>query len=179
MVKEEVVEFHTTGPLAPQPPTAASLSHHVTVTKNLVPSKINPIPATLLPKQPHPAVLQPHPQPQHKEKSNSIIIVKQCQTWRSAKQKLKKPRKNSSLRWIKWLDFYQTHLPLYYNKLLLLIIIIINICFLLTFYVLFLFLSKLNIFHHFLLTPVPPCLLSIITHCGKSRLFDQKINFEQ
>eukprot|EP00093_Oithona_nana_P004443 04443.XXX_68796_70947_1 [CDS] Oithona nana genome sequencing. len=80
VVKEEVVEFHTTGPLAPQPPTAASLSHHVTVTKNLVPSKINPIPATLLPKQPHPAVLQPHPQPQHKEKSNSIIIVKQCQT---------------------------------------------------------------------------------------------------
>lgn len=80
VVKEEVVEFHTTGPLVPQPPTAASLSHHVTVTKNLVPSKINPIPATLLPKQPHPAVLQPHPQPQHKEKSNSIIIVKQCQT---------------------------------------------------------------------------------------------------
>merc|ERR1712004_379523 len=80
VVKEEVVEFHTTGPLAPQPPTAASLSHHVTVTKNLVPSKINPTPATLLPKQPHPAVLQPHPQPQHKEKSNSIIIVKQCQT---------------------------------------------------------------------------------------------------
>ena len=80
MVKEEVVEFHTTGPLAPQPPTAASLSHHVTVTKNLVPSKINPIPATLLPKQPHPAVLQPHPQPHPKEKSNSIIIVKQCQT---------------------------------------------------------------------------------------------------
>merc|ERR1712062_356123 len=69
VVKEEVVEFHTTGPLAPQPPTAASLSHHVTVTKNLVPSKINPIPATLLPTQ-----------PQHKEKSNSIIIVKQCQT---------------------------------------------------------------------------------------------------
>merc|ERR1712004_546023 len=80
VVKEEVVEFHTTGPLAPQPPTAASLSHHVPVTKILVPSKITPTPATLLPKQPHPAVLQPHPQPQHKEKSNSIIIVKQCQT---------------------------------------------------------------------------------------------------
>jgi len=43
----------------------------------------------------------------------------------------------------------------------------------------FLFLSKLNIFHHFLLPPVPPWLLSIITHCGKSRLFDQKINFAQ
>jgi len=77
VVKEEIVEYTT--PLAP-PPTAASLSHHVTVTKNLVPSKINPIPATLLPKQPHPAVLQPHSQPHPKEKSNSIIIVKQCQT---------------------------------------------------------------------------------------------------
>ena len=91
VVKEEVVEYTT--PLAVAPPTVtpvpAALSHHVTVTKNLVPSKINPIPATLLPKQPHPAVLQPHPQPlssqnpqtlQPKEKSNSIIIVKQCQT---------------------------------------------------------------------------------------------------
>ena len=79
VVKEEVVEYTT--PLAPTP--AAALSHHVTVTKNLVPSKINPIPATLLPKQPHPAVLQPHTQPHTqppKEKSNSIIIVKQCQT---------------------------------------------------------------------------------------------------
>ena len=72
--------------------TNLSSHHHVTVTKNLVPSKIvglkpvvssthstmvttNPIPATLLPKQPHPpsAVLQ------HKKDSNSIIIVKQCQ----------------------------------------------------------------------------------------------------
>ena len=85
VVKEEVVEYTT--PLAVTPtvtPVPAALSHHVTVTKNLVPSKINPIPATLLPKQPHPAVLQPHPQPLSsqapKEKSNSIIIVKQCQT---------------------------------------------------------------------------------------------------
>jgi len=93
VVKEEVVEYATA-------PTNLS-SHHVSVSKTLVPSKFglkplssvtpsavtlassatgmvtgtNPIPATLLPKQPHPpsAVLQ------HKKDSNSIIIVKQCQ----------------------------------------------------------------------------------------------------
>ena len=173
-MKEEVVEFHTTGPLAPQPPTAASLSHHVTVTKNLVPSKINPIPATLLPKQPHPAVLQPHPQPQHKEKSNSIIIVKQCQTWNRSKteKKLKKQprRKNSSLRWIKWLDFYQTHLPLHSTTTtLLLIIIIIFPCFLLLCSFFFCFCQN---WIFFIISCFPDPL--IITHCGKSLFFGSK-----
>lgn len=94
VAKEEVVEYSAA-------PT--NLSHHISVSKTLVPSKFvglkplpasvassavtltspvtgvvtgtNPIPATLLPKQPHPpsAVLQ------QKKDSNSIIIVKQCQ----------------------------------------------------------------------------------------------------
>merc|ERR1712045_563322 len=92
VVKEEVVEFTAT-------PT--NLSHHISVSKTLVPSKFiglkplpvtsstvtlantvvtgtNPIPATLLPKQPHPpsVVLQQH---KKDNSSNSIIIVKQCQ----------------------------------------------------------------------------------------------------
>jgi len=93
VVKEEVVEYTAT-------PT--NLSHHISVSKTLVPSKFiglkplpvtsstqvtlantvvtgtNPIPATLLPKQPHPpsVVLQQH---KKDNSSNSIIIVKQCQ----------------------------------------------------------------------------------------------------
>jgi hypothetical protein len=99
VVKEEVVEYN-----APIQAQATNLSshHHVTVTKNLVPSKIvglkpvvsthstmvttNPIPATLLPKQPHPQSAvqnqqQNQQQQQHttKTESNSIIIVKSCQ----------------------------------------------------------------------------------------------------
>merc|ERR1712045_871921 len=93
VVKEEVVEFTAT-PTNP--------SHHISVSKTLVPSKFiglkplpvtsstqvtlantvvtgtNPTPATLLPKQPHPpsVVLQQH---KKDNSSNSIIIVKQCQ----------------------------------------------------------------------------------------------------
>ena len=93
VVKEEVVEYTAT-------PT--NLSHHISVSKTLVPNKFiglkplpvtsstqvtlantvvtgtNPIPATLLPKQPHPpsVVLQQH---KKDNSSNSIIIVKQCQ----------------------------------------------------------------------------------------------------
>ena len=101
-------------PIQAQATNLSSQHHHVTLTKNLVPSKIqvglkpvavstthstmvttNPIPATLLPKQPHPpsAVLhqktreitnvqQNQQQPQQhttKTESNSIIIVKSCQ----------------------------------------------------------------------------------------------------
>ena len=84
---------YTTTPIQ-QTSTNTNLSHHVTVTKNLVPSKIaalkpvqaststlvstvtNPIPATLLPKQPHPPSAVLHQQ----SKDSSIIIVKSCQT---------------------------------------------------------------------------------------------------
>merc|ERR1712045_216207 len=68
VVKEEIVEYST--PVQVQATNLSSQHHHVTVTKNLVPSKIvnltpvsvststmvttNPIPATLLPTQPHP-----------------------------------------------------------------------------------------------------------------------------
>ena len=93
VVNEEAVEYN----VAP-PKIQANLTHNVTVAKNLVPSKIqlglkpvqvaptstivtttNPIPATLLPKQPHPPSAVLHTTT-HSSKENSIIIVKQCQT---------------------------------------------------------------------------------------------------
>lgn len=103
VVKEEIVEYSI--PIQAQATNLSSQHHHVTLTKNLVPSKIvgidrlkpvvststmvttNPIPATLLPQQPHPpsAVLHQqnlsHAHPTvTKSESNSIIIVKSCQT---------------------------------------------------------------------------------------------------
>merc|ERR1712117_7739 len=69
VVKEEVVEYSTPIQVQATNLSSSSQHHHVTVTKNLVPSKIvglkpvvststmvttNPIPATLLPTQPHP-----------------------------------------------------------------------------------------------------------------------------
>lgn len=103
VAKEEIVEFQPSTQQAANSASqvqATNLSSHnaaVTVTKNLVPSKIiglkpvsvvtsqsassNPIPATLLPKQPHPPSAILHStQQQSKENSSSIIIVKQCQT---------------------------------------------------------------------------------------------------
>jgi len=113
VAKEEIVEYAAT-------PT--NLSHHVSVSKTLVPSKFvglkplpasavtgngptsgvsltspvtavqvtttNPIPATLLPKQPHPPSAVLASTTHKKDSSNSgtssgsIIIVKQCQAWR-------------------------------------------------------------------------------------------------
>jgi len=103
VVKEEVVEYTTSTPIQQtSSSTNTNLSHHhVTVTKNLVPSKIvglkpvnvsvqaagstvvtttNPIPATLLPKQPHPPSAVLHQQSKSNEGQSSIIIVKSCQT---------------------------------------------------------------------------------------------------
>jgi len=92
VVNEEVVEYSSTptatATVVQAQPAATNLSHHhVTVTKNLVPSKVvglksvvqssNPIPATLLPKQPHPPSAVLH---QQSKGNNSIIIVKSCQT---------------------------------------------------------------------------------------------------
>jgi len=100
VVKEEVVEYSTPIQVQATNLSSSSQHHHVTVTKNLVPSKIvglkpvvststmvttNPIPATLLPTQPHPpsAVLHQQnsarPTTVTKSESNSIIIVKSCQ----------------------------------------------------------------------------------------------------
>ena len=97
VVNEEVVEYSSTptatATVVQAQPAATNLSHHhVTVTKNLVPSKVvglksvvqssNPIPATLLPKQPHPPSAVLH---QQSKGNNSIIIVKSCQTWNDPK----------------------------------------------------------------------------------------------
>lgn len=118
MVKEEIVTS-----AAPQQVTATNLSSHnaaVTVTKNLVPSKIvglkpsapsnsvvqsNPIPATLLPKQPHPPSAILHSTQQSKENSSSIIIVKQCQTWFISKPYCCCLRKISRAAYVKVVSF--------------------------------------------------------------------------
>jgi len=99
VVKEEIVEYNNI-PIQVQATNLSSQHHHVTITKNLVPSKIiglkpvvststmvttNPIPATLLPTQPHPPSAVLHQQNSAmrpivtKSESNSIIIVKSCQ----------------------------------------------------------------------------------------------------